>query len=134
MNLLVHPRPRTKLPLMMGLPALALVIAIDVACATMRSSLPEARIDQPHAVTDTALRLAEAVRRDVTAGGITHEQALERFRSVAHVIHFDTIAGPVQIETIADRAINGGTDRPREGARPRGGPFRKARFAVLAGC
>src|SRR5262249_33622200 len=89
MHILSRLRLRTKLALLMGLSALAVVACIAAASSTMHQRLIDDRLDKLQAISQTASGVAAALEHQVAAHEMTREQALEQFRRAAHAIHFD---------------------------------------------
>jgi len=89
MNILSRLRLRTKLVLLMGLSALALIVTIGIAASVMRHRMIDDRFDKLHAEVDSAMGLAQALQDEVAASHMTHAQALERMRAAVHRIRFD---------------------------------------------
>ena len=89
MHLLSHLRVRTKLMLLIGMSAFALVLSTSVAASLIRQRMFDDRVDKLRGVTETALGIAKALEDQVAAHGMTREQALEQFRKAAQAIRFD---------------------------------------------
>ena len=99
MHLLSHFRLRTKLAILMGLSALALVASIGVAASLLRQRMIHNRIDTLASVVNTTIGVASALQSQVDAHRLTREQAVEQFRNAVHAIRFDDGAGYVSAWT-----------------------------------
>jgi methyl-accepting chemotaxis protein len=99
MHLLSHFRLRTKLAILMGLSALALVASIGVAASLLRQRMIHDRIDTLASVVNTTIGVASALQSQVDAHRLTREQAVEQFRNAVHAIRFDDGAGYVSAWT-----------------------------------
>ncbi|HUB11579.1 MAG TPA: cache domain-containing protein [Acetobacteraceae bacterium] len=97
-------RLRTKLALLMGLSALALVASLGVAAQIIHQYMLDDRIDKLRAVTHTALGMAQSLQDAVTEHRLTQAQALEQFRAAVHAIRFDNGQGYIVAEHL-DRTI-----------------------------
>ena len=93
MNVLSRLRLRTKLALLMGMSALALVASIGVAASVMHRRMIDDRAETLRAVVDTSLGLAQSLENQVAGHLLTHAQALEQFRNAVHTIRFNSGTG-----------------------------------------
>ena len=100
MNVLSRLRLRTKLALLMGLSALALVAATTIAASVLHQRMLDDRIDKLRAVADTVLGLVQALEKEVAAKHLSHEQAVEHMRKAAQVIRFDAGDGYFVMELL----------------------------------
>jgi methyl-accepting chemotaxis protein len=105
MNILSHLRLRTKLALLMVLSTVALVASIGGAASVMHDRMLQDRIDKLHAVTDSAVGLAQSLENEVVAGRLTRERALAQFGNAAHAIRFDGGAGYIVAQTLENRIV-----------------------------
>ena len=93
MKLLSRLRLRTKLALLMGLSALALIVSIAIAASIIQQRMAHDRIDKLRAVVQMSIGLAQSLENQVAAGQLSRAQALDQFRKAAHVMRFDAGAG-----------------------------------------
>src|SRR5579859_6732390 len=93
MNLLSHFKLRTKLVLLLGLSALALVISIGMAASLMHQRMMDDRIDKVRAVVQSAIGIAQVLETQIKAHQLTREQAFEHLRTDIHGMHFDGGSG-----------------------------------------
>jgi methyl-accepting chemotaxis protein len=100
MQLLSRLRLRTKLALLMGLSALALVASIAVASSLMHQRMLDDRIDKLRGITEAAMGVAQSLESQVAAHTMTREQALDQLRKAAHTIRFDAGSGYIVAQTL----------------------------------
>jgi methyl-accepting chemotaxis protein len=100
MHILSRLRLRTKLAVLLGLSALAVVASIAVASSILHQRMLDDRLEKLHSVSEAASGVAQALQAQVTAHAITQEQALDQFRRAIHAIRFDAGAGYVVAQTI----------------------------------
>ncbi len=93
MNILSHLRLRTKLTLLLGLSALALIASIGLAASQIHQRMLDDRISTLRATTEMALGLAAALEQEAAAGKLTRAEAVARLGAALHVMHFDTGIG-----------------------------------------
>jgi methyl-accepting chemotaxis protein len=93
MNLFSRLKLRTKLALLLGLSALAVVVSIGAAASLMHQRMFNDRIDKLRGITQAALGIAQSLEDQVAARQMTHDQALDQFRKAAHAIRFDAGLG-----------------------------------------
>jgi methyl-accepting chemotaxis protein len=79
MGVLNHLKIKLKLALLLGLSALALVVAILMSAEIIHQRMMTGRLDKLHAVVDVAIGTAHWLQKDVDAGKMTKDQAIERF-------------------------------------------------------
>ena len=106
MHILSRLRLRTKLALLMGLSALALVVSIGFAASIMHQRMIDDRVDKLRAVVQTTVGLAQSLENQVAAHQLTREQALEQFRTAAHVMRFDAGAGYIYAQTLDNMFVD----------------------------
>ncbi len=99
MTLLNHVKLRTKLTLLLGLSALALVVSIGVAASVMRARMVDDRVNKLAALVQATRGLAMELESKVMSHQITHEQALAQMRDNIHAMHFDGTSGYIVAET-----------------------------------
>jgi hypothetical protein len=76
MSFLSHLRIRTKLVLLVGCSALALIIGVGATGAIMRQRMLDDRIDKLRAVVLTTIGFVQSLQAQVEAHAIGQEQAL----------------------------------------------------------
>src|SRR5208283_1246156 len=100
MNLLSRLKLRTKLALLLGLSALAVVVSIGAAASLMHQRMFDDRIDKLRAVGQTVLGIAQSLEDQVAAHQMARDQALDQFRRAAHAIRFDAGFGYIVAQTL----------------------------------
>jgi methyl-accepting chemotaxis protein len=100
MHILSRLRLRTKLALLMGLSALALVVSIGVAASIMHQRMIDDRVDKLRGITQAALGIAQSLENQVVSHAMTREQALDQLRKAAQVIRFDAGSGYIVAQTL----------------------------------
>jgi methyl-accepting chemotaxis protein len=114
-RILSHLKLRTKLALLLGLSALALVISIGAAAFLMRQRMFDDRVDKLRAVVQSTSSLAQALESQVSAQKITREQAIGMLRDDIHAMRFDGGAGYVTAWTTDGIVVAHGTVPALEG-------------------
>ncbi len=97
MTLLSRFKLRTKLVLLLGLSALALVVSIGMAASLTHQRMIDDRIDKLRAVVQSAVGIAQVLESQVTAHQLTREQALEHLRTDIHGMRFDGGSGYISV-------------------------------------
>ncbi|HEY0182409.1 MAG TPA: cache domain-containing protein [Rhodopila sp.] len=115
MNPLSHLRLRTKLGLLMGMSALALIVLIAVSASLMRQRMIDDRIDKLRAVVVSAMGFAQALQAEVDAHRVTQEQALATFRNQVHRVRFGAADEYLLLQTVDGMVTMHGGDPAREG-------------------
>jgi methyl-accepting chemotaxis protein len=100
MHILSRLRLRTKLALLMGLSALALLASIAVASSIMHERMLEDRLDKLHTLSLAAVGIAQALEDQVAAHTMSHDQAVDQLRKAIQSIHFDAGAGYIAAQTL----------------------------------
>jgi methyl-accepting chemotaxis protein len=115
MNWLARVRLRTKLGLLMGLSALAVIVVVATGASMQRQTLYDGRIDKLRAVVDGSVAVAKSLEAQVSAGKLTREQADAQLKQMIHGLRFDGGAGYVVVVNL-DGGITRihGTDPSRE--------------------
>ena len=106
---------RTKLVLLLGLSALAVVVSIACSAMTARDRMAEDRVDKLRAVVQSTVTIARGLETQVAAKTLTHEQAFERLRETIHLMRFDNGSGYVTMSRTDGTVLIHGTDPSREG-------------------
>jgi hypothetical protein len=128
MNILSRLRLRTKHANLLGLSALGLIASIAAGASLMHQRMPYDRIDKQRAVMQSAMGFAQSLEKQVTAGRITREQALARFRDDLHTTRFDTGTNYILVQTFDGVVVMHGWDPRGRGSQAR----RKMRMADRA--
>ena len=68
MNLLSHLRLRTKLTMLLGLSALAVIASIALAASQLQHRMLTDRVEKLRAATEMMLGLAQSLEKQVAAG------------------------------------------------------------------
>jgi methyl-accepting chemotaxis protein len=107
MNILSRLRLRTKLILLIGLGALAMVAVTVAGTSILRQRMVDDRIDKLRAVVQSAIGIAQNLEADVTAHRLTHDQAIDRLRTDVHAMRFDGRAGYIIVRRNATIILHG---------------------------
>ena len=133
MNILSRLRIRTKLALIIGLSALALIAAIGAGASSMHQRMIEDRIDKLRAVVLAAKGFAQFLEQQVTAHKLTREQALATFREQLHMVRYGTEDDYSLAQTFDGMVVMHGGDAKREGKLTTARDARGRSSADLAG-
>ena len=93
-------RLRTKLILLLGLCALAVVVSITFGAVMLRERMTDDRVDKLRAVTQAAVSVARGLEAKVAAQTLTHDQAVVQLREIMHQMRFDGGSGYVTMSAI----------------------------------
>ena len=115
MHILSRFKLRTKLTLLLGLSALAIVISIGAAAWLSQERMFRDRIDKLRAVVQSTISIAQSLETRVAAHQLTREQALALLRDDVHALRFDNGAGYVFAQTLDDVLVLHGTVPALEG-------------------
>ncbi len=115
MHILSRLRLRTKLAILTGLSALALIASIVAASWELRQRMFDDRVDKLRAVVLEARGFAGFLEGQVTAGRITREQALAQFRDQLHSVRYGGGDDYLLVQTYDGRVVMHGGDPQREG-------------------
>ncbi len=77
----------------MGLSAIALIATIATAASFLHERMMADRIAKLRSIVDLAHGLASSLENDVTAGRLTHGEAIARFRADIHALRYDGGSG-----------------------------------------
>jgi methyl-accepting chemotaxis protein len=115
MHALSHLKLRTKLALLLGLAVLAVLTSIGIGASTLHRRMIVDRTDKLRVLVEVAHSIAQTLEGDVKAGGLTREQALDRFRALIYGIRYD---GDEYLMAYASDGIiiAHGADRAMQGA------------------
>lgn len=108
-------RLRTKLTLMLGLSAVAVVVSIGAAASITQQRMFNDRVDKLRAVVQSAVSIAQSLENRVAAHQLTHEQALALLRDDIHAIRFDGGGGYVYAQTMDNIVVAHGANPAMEG-------------------
>jgi methyl-accepting chemotaxis protein len=108
---------RTKLALLLGLSALAVVVSIASGAVILRDRMTVDRVDKLRAVVQSTMAIASGLEAQVVAKTMTRDQAIDRLREVVHMMRFDGGAGYLAISSSDGVGMINGADPSREGKR-----------------
>jgi methyl-accepting chemotaxis protein len=114
MNMLSRFKLRTKLILLLGLSALALVLSLSAALLLMQQRMYDDRVDKLRAVVLGTRSYATALQAQVAAGKLTHDQAFADVREFAHAMRFDQGNGYITLSGTDGTTLIHGADPSRE--------------------
>jgi methyl-accepting chemotaxis protein len=100
MRILSHLKIRTKLTLLLGMSALALVASIGAAASLIHQRMFDDRVDKLRAVVQSTIAIAQSLEERVLAQAITRDQALALLRDDVHAMRFDAGTGYVFAQTL----------------------------------
>ena len=106
---------RTKLVILLGLSALAVIVSIAFGAAMLHDRMIEDRVDKLRAVAQATLAIARGLEAQVVAKTLTHDQALDQLRATVHLMRFDGGAGYVSISQTDGMVLVQGADPSKEG-------------------
>jgi hypothetical protein len=120
MNILSRLRLRTKLGLLLGLSAIALITSIIAAASLMHHRMLDDRVDKLRTVVNVTMGFAESLEKQVTAGRLTHDQALLQLRDAVHTMRFDASSNYILAESYDGIILIHGADPAARGKADRG--------------
>jgi len=115
MSLLSRLRLRTKLILLLGLSALALIASIGAAALLIHQRMIDDRIDKLRGVVLTATGFAGSLQARVDAHEISQEQAIASFRDAVHRARFGAEDDYLLVQSPDGLVVMHGGDPAREG-------------------
>src|ERR1700757_4276866 len=115
MHILSRIKLRTKLTLLLGLSALAVVLSIGAAAWLMHDRMFGDRIDKLRAVVQSTISIAQSLESRVAAHQLTREQALALLRDDVHAMRFDDGGGYIYAQTLDNMVVLHGTNPAMEG-------------------
>jgi methyl-accepting chemotaxis protein len=115
MRVLSHFRLRTKLTLLLGLSALAVVISIGASASLMQRRMFDDRIDKLRAVVQSTIGIARSLEDRVISHQFTREQALALLRDDVHAMRFDGGGGYVYAQNLDNIVVLHGANPAMEG-------------------
>ncbi len=99
MRILSHLKLRTKLTLLLGLSALAVIASIGLAASQLQQRMLSDRVDKLRAATQMTLGLAQSLEQQVVAGQMTRQAAIAQLAAALHVMHFDNGDGYIGFQS-----------------------------------
>jgi methyl-accepting chemotaxis protein len=115
MRILSHLKIRTKLTLLLGMSALAVIASIGAAASIIHQRMFDDRVDKLRAVVQSTIAIAQSLEHRVTAHDLTREQALVLLRDDIHAIRFDAGGGYVFAQTLGNIFVLHGANPALEG-------------------
>ena len=97
----------TRLALLMGLSAVALIASIAMAASLMHQRMIDDRVDKLRAIVQTAIGIARALETEVAAHRLTREEAVEHLRTDLHAMRFDAGSGYIIMRRDSTILIHG---------------------------
>ena len=107
---------RSKLALLLGLSALALVASTGVGATLLHQRMIDGRIDKLRGVVLTATGFAQSLQAQVDAHQITQDQALAAFRDEVHRVRYGGEGDYLLVQNFDGLVVMHGGDPKREGA------------------
>jgi methyl-accepting chemotaxis protein len=137
MNILSHLRLRTKLMMLLGLSALAVIASIALGASEMKQRMLTDRVGKLRATTQMFIGLAQSLEKQVVTGQITREVAIARIVIAVQVMHFDNDQGYVTFQThdnlvLAHGSVPQRNGKPAEGRDSNGTSINALAWAALA--
>jgi methyl-accepting chemotaxis protein len=129
MKFLSRLRLRTKLILLMGLSAVALIACIGGAASIMHQRMMDDRVDKVHSIVLAAMGFAESLDHQAAALHLTRAQAIAQFRDQLHQVRFGAEDDYLLVQDIAGTVLMHGGDPAREG-KPTASKDRQGRSAT----
>jgi methyl-accepting chemotaxis protein len=108
-------RLRTKLVLLLGLSALAVIVSISFGAVILHDRMTEDRIDKLRAVTQATISIARGLEAQVVAKTLTRDQAIAQLRATVHLMRFDGGAGYITAAYPDGKLLIQSADPSREG-------------------
>jgi methyl-accepting chemotaxis protein len=87
----------TKLALLLGLSALAVVVSIACGAVAVRDRLMADRVDKLRAVVQSTIAVATGLEQQVDAKTLTEDEAMTRMKTFVHLSRFDHGSGYITI-------------------------------------
>ena len=106
---------RTRLALLLGLAALAVVLSTAFSASMLHARMIDDRVDKLRAVVEFTISFARGLEAQVSEKTMTREQAIDRMRSVLHLMRFDGGAGDVTMSSQDGTVMIQSVDPSREG-------------------
>jgi len=115
MGILSNLKVRTKLLLMLGLAAVAVIVSIGAAAALVQQRMRDDRVDKLRAVVQSAISLAQSLENQVAVHQLTREQALGLLRDDIHALRFDQGVGYIYVQAPDTVMVAHGANPAMEG-------------------
>ena len=115
MQILSRIRIRSKLIMLLGLSAMAVVVSIGAAAFLMHQRMFDDRIAMLRAVVQSAISIAQSLDNRVAANALTREQAMAMLRDDVHALRFDNGDGYVFAQTLDNIFVLHGANPTLEG-------------------
>jgi methyl-accepting chemotaxis protein len=78
-----------KLSLVLGVSALSLIVTLGIAASFQHQRMLDDRLAMMRGIVEATHGLAQTLENEVVAGHLTHDEALERFRTAVHGMWYD---------------------------------------------
>jgi methyl-accepting chemotaxis protein len=108
-------RLRTKLVLLLGLCALAVIVSVATAAVILRDRMVDDRVDKLRAVVRSTMAIARELDTEVAAGKLTRDQAIGQLRAIMHPMRFDGGIGYVTMSSSEGITLIHGVNPSLEG-------------------
>ncbi len=115
MNVLNRLKIKAKLAIVLGVSAVALVVTVAIAASILYRSMFDERVAKLHAVVELAIGVAQNLEGEVTAGHITRDEAMARFRATVHTMWYDNHQDYIMAFTMNAITIANGANPQLEG-------------------
>ncbi len=102
---------RTKMIVLLGLSALALVASIGASASIMHRRMVDDRVDKLRAIVQSAIGIARRLDADVTAHRLTQEQAFDLLGGSIHGMRYDRGEGYIIVRRGATILLHGADPR-----------------------
>jgi methyl-accepting chemotaxis protein len=117
LNIISHLRLRTKLTLLLGMSAIAMIAIGIIGAFTLHQRMLEDRVSKLQAVVNSAVALATGLEARVGAHDMTRQQALDEFHRDVRTIRFDNGTGYLAaLDTRTGVTVMHGVNPKLEGA------------------
>ncbi len=127
MKFLSHLRLRTKLTLLLGLSALAVIASIGLAASQLQQRMLDDRVDKLRTAAQMFIGFAAAQEKRIAAGELTRQAAVAQLADNLTTMHFDNGDGYVVFQTEDGLVLaHGGT--PNLNGKPATGKDAKGRL------
>ena len=101
LHIFANLRVRTKLALLLGLSALALLVSIGAAASLIRQRMLDDRVDKLRALVQSSISLAQSLEDHVGTKQLSRAQALAMLRDELHAVRYDGGEGYITVQTDA---------------------------------
>ncbi len=100
MNVLSNRGLATKLSLLLGVSAVAMVVIAAIGAVTLHQRMLEDRADQLHAIVSSAVTIAAGLDARASAHDITREQAIDLFHRDVRAIRYNHGVGYISVNDL----------------------------------